>query len=708
MKWKILLLKIVTDAALLTCVMLATSCALPSAFAVPFEVGTMIWISLFAGLLLSGWLHLPRGGVACGAVFLALTMAYLVLERSEISDGARCLWYNVLSPLSSDFSFLPVPAPIGTLENPSATVTAFLGIVAIVIGMLNAFALIRGRLLLLTVMLPLPPYLVSLIYTNQPPALWTAILLVVYLGGVLVGHGMRKYNSKQMPRLTLLTLPLLVLLALLLRLVSPPQSFTPIPFEQRQAILGKTVGEVQDTVLSWIRSNPKNVRLTEENGREVREDSSFSMYVTVPGEFLLRMRSYGHYENSMWMAAYAYDGAWKSMSALGRGQDGATMQIGIRAAYGGERIVPYGFAEEPEVELSESFAHAQGRTAYGWTVLQTPDYTPHAVDAAERNYLAFAAQQYTMPDGEEKQALLEILKNAGITAGKNSYETALNVAAYVRGQGTYTLTPGETPKDKDFVQYFLTEGHKGYCVHFASATTALLQALEIPARYTVGYRVTMPITNVWTEIPESCAHAWTEVYIAGVGWIPVESTAGFGVAGVYAPGTVIGSTETVQATPTPRPVVRTTEEPAEETPTPRPTKRPLEELEERSQSGTAVQETEPEHVSAWWLLLVLIPVIPLGWLLIGSILITRRRRAFRQKDAKQAILAMVRYHDRLERCGVPPDSQLDAWAEEAMFSNHPMTAERKELYRRITDAQNTLYRNEPLKRFFARWVLLLR
>ena len=63
------------------------------------------------------------------------------------------------------------------------------------------------------------------------------------------------------------------------------------------------------------------------------------------------------------------------------------------------------------------------------------------------------------------------------------------VADVVRESGTYSTNPGQQPVNRDFVEYFLTESNKGYCVHFASATVAMLRALGVPARYAEGYVV---------------------------------------------------------------------------------------------------------------------------------------------------------------------------------------------------------------------------
>ena len=100
---------------------------------------------------------------------------------------------------------------------------------------------------------------------------------------------------------------------------------------------------------------------------------------------------------------------------------------------------------------------------------------------------------------------------------------------YIQSNAEYTLTPGATPKDRELVEYFLTENHKGYCVHFATAATLMLRRAGIPARYVEGYFVSDYDLNSknskgYSGIPDSNAHAWTEVYYPVIGWQVVDFT----------------------------------------------------------------------------------------------------------------------------------------------------------------------------------------
>lgn len=101
----------------------------------------------------------------------------------------------------------------------------------------------------------------------------------------------------------------------------------------------------------------------------------------------------------------------------------------------------------------------------------------------------------------------------------------------------YSLTPGRTPNNRDFVNYFLLENHKGYCTHYASAGVILARMAGIPARYATGYVIVgddfdeayqHPALHTYQiDVKDNRSHAWVEVYISGYGWVPYEFTAGY-------------------------------------------------------------------------------------------------------------------------------------------------------------------------------------
>lgn len=90
---------------------------------------------------------------------------------------------------------------------------------------------------------------------------------------------------------------------------------------------------------------------------------------------------------------------------------------------------------------------------------------------------------------------------------------------------SYTLSPGRTPGNKDFVNYFLQESKKGYCAHYAASTVILFRVAGVPARYAEGYTVkSEDLSGGTVTVKDSNAHAWAEIYVEGYGWIPVDFT----------------------------------------------------------------------------------------------------------------------------------------------------------------------------------------
>ena len=71
---------------------------------------------------------------------------------------------------------------------------------------------------------------------------------------------------------------------------------------------------------------------------------------------------------------------------------------------------------------------------------------------------------------------------------------------------------------------FLERSRAGHCEHFASATTLLLRAAGIPARYATGYSV-----QEWSELErawiarERHSHAWVRAWV-GDRWVDVDTT----------------------------------------------------------------------------------------------------------------------------------------------------------------------------------------
>ena len=88
----------------------------------------------------------------------------------------------------------------------------------------------------------------------------------------------------------------------------------------------------------------------------------------------------------------------------------------------------------------------------------------------------------------------------------------------------YTLEPpalGRNPVDQ-----FLFDTRQGFCEHYASAFAVMMRSAGIPARIVLGYQGgEMNPGGQYLIVRQSDAHAWTEVWIDGIGWHRVDPTA---------------------------------------------------------------------------------------------------------------------------------------------------------------------------------------
>lgn len=120
-----------------------------------------------------------------------------------------------------------------------------------------------------------------------------------------------------------------------------------------------------------------------------------------------------------------------------------------------------------------------------------------------------------LPDGIE-QGVYTLA--AEITqACDNPYDKAKAIETWLKENCVYTLTPGYPDAGRDFVSQFVLTDREGYCSYFASAMAVMCRMAGLPARYVEGYYVRAGEEPV--VVTGENAHAWTEVYFKGVGWV---------------------------------------------------------------------------------------------------------------------------------------------------------------------------------------------
>ncbi|MEP6939977.1 MAG: DUF3488 and transglutaminase-like domain-containing protein [Rudaea sp.] len=88
----------------------------------------------------------------------------------------------------------------------------------------------------------------------------------------------------------------------------------------------------------------------------------------------------------------------------------------------------------------------------------------------------------------------------------------------------YTLSPPALGRDS--IDDFLFSTQRGFCEHYAAAFVFLMRAAGIPARVVTGYQGGYyNSAGDYLLVRQSDAHAWSEVWLAGRGWVRIDPTA---------------------------------------------------------------------------------------------------------------------------------------------------------------------------------------
>ena len=168
-------------------------------------------------------------------------------------------------------------------------------------------------------------------------------------------------------------------------------------------------------------------------------------------------------------------------------------------------------------DLTEMAAYLQGGAYSSLSPMQIGSYNSYVNSLYGR-----------LPKGNLSQ--LRSLAKAYYIEDDNAYSAARMIRELLRQKAVYSQDLEPVPAGVDYVEFFLYSQKKGYCEHFATAGTLLLRGKGFPARYVSGYKVPPErfVENgdgtYSADVLDSDAHAWTEIFINGGGWYPVDMT----------------------------------------------------------------------------------------------------------------------------------------------------------------------------------------
>lgn len=348
------------------------------------------------------------------------------------------------------------------------------------------------------------------------------------------------------------------------------------------------------------------------------------------------------------------------------------MTIHNELAWSDTLYAPYELSAESKglrrAELSQEGLKAEGlkgKRSYELTVYQplTKDYGSvsaksvigedarynslyeDAFAPTEQVYRAFV-QENEREVPEAYAEYLDPLAKAVVGSAQKPNEVIRRIRTYFSTNYTYSLEVPELPSGADpFLQFLATR--TGYDAHFASLAVLLLREAGLPARYAEGYLVSDELAasvpkeeDVVLKVPDSASHAWVELYMDGVGWVPVEMTPGFYESKGAPQGAGTTSDETIVQ--------------PEEVP------QPVENGEDASDdggggNGGGTEEKSPESSRGFNWFLLLLPVLLL-LLLIPLLWDRRTRKRIEQADSAETVAVAYRYLMRVFRFrGLKPD-----------------------------------------------------
>jgi transglutaminase-like putative cysteine protease len=147
----------------------------------------------------------------------------------------------------------------------------------------------------------------------------------------------------------------------------------------------------------------------------------------------------------------------------------------------------------------------------------------HLIPRADRINTLYTELPEHFPERVSRLAHYVIEQTGAVT----NFEKAIALEGFLRSTGGfgYSLAPGNTPLDRDFVDHFLFDLQTGYCVHFASAFVTMARAVGLPTRYLEGFIVSGNADGQgYLSVINRQGHAWAEVYFEGFGWHRFDPT----------------------------------------------------------------------------------------------------------------------------------------------------------------------------------------
>ena len=723
--------RLVMNAVLVILSTLGTVFCVTTAFDLAVNIPVIILTCILSALLLTGgFLWKPLRWGLLGLVVLLAVAAFLTDMFAPLSPTLTQLLHDILTRYSSAYPTVSFPIPAAPESAAGQSMTLLFSILTVILTVWTAWG-IGYRSCLITVAGTLPFLLLCVVINDTPPHAFPLVLLLsVWITILMCKERHDEPASMDAARLGI-TLMAVLLVVGIIGTVYPKQDTAqkPLP-EVVQNIIDLLPQPMQDLLdRETKKAKYENIGadtdeildLTQQGPRQRTDTVTMQVSCTESGILYLKAAAKDIYTGK----------TWESRDKAGV-SDSLYAHTSLGQAYGSiyqAAIEVHNYRDNPEVCFAPygliSCTGAMDITGdlrigafddnyitYFWPGIGTLDLS-EAVGIPNSTYDSYVHETCLELNHDTRQTLYDLALAYGYNPALSTVDTIAWVVEFLHTVAEYELEVPCQPYNYDFALYFLTESREGYCVHFATAAAAMFRALDIPARYASGYRVELEGAGEITDVTDEDTHAWCEVYLGGLGWIPVETTPGFEDSLLLPDVEHQPKEPEVIPEITPEPTPTPSEEPS---PSPSPSPEASEEpaVPSPSPDNTVGPGIGPDSSDVpLWAYAAAIPVILiLGFLVLllrRIIVVKRRKRRFRTDDTNQSVIYHWTYLERLIPWGAEPSRAQEALALKAKFSQHRITDEELAGFKAsvAATAETTQQTLTGFRRFRFKWLSCL-
>ena len=671
------------------CLSFGAIACLVTGFSMSVELSTVaIWCAgatLFCGICYS----LPLGLLPI-ATFTLVTV--VLLWAGVLGTSFECIFYRLSRQYDRAYGWGILKMNYLTADDMELQLWLGLCILGVLIAMATSWSVCHRKRVAIPMVLSSLPVVACLVVTDTVPAGWCLFAFLFAMVMLLFTGPVRRQDETRGNQAALCLVAPLAVLLLVLFLCIPQNNYTGseaprkvvdklLSSEIMEKLLGSGAEEgVTGTSVDSGIVNLKTVGVRLESRAEVMQ-----VLTDYDGTLYLRGRALDRYDGTTWTdsGVRTSDLKWPESSQLGEGGE-----VMITTRYAHRMLyLPYYVSSRDLTDMTRGLENTKQLTQYSFScdVLSvTNDHYKIYTNALFDNTWDASFYRY-LHLSEDVWAWAEPLA-LEITAGEETtFGKAQAIAAYVRNSATYNTKTYRMPSgSNDFAKWFLEESDTGYCVHFATTATVLLQAAGIPARYVTGYMVEAKAAYP-VVVRSDDAHAWAEFWLPGFGWMVLEAT-----PGAYE-----------EPAPVEKPVATEPTEP---------------DATQEATEPTQVTKPKPEKPQRTpiriptGVIIGILSVLALAAVIVQRIIRLKRRRARlaegdHNRQGLRCWQELARMYKLLKE---PADEQLHQLAQKAKFSSHRLTEEElNSLRQALSETEARLKKKSIFHQIYYRLILVI-